>query len=97
MLQCHPKANPSYAIGVLYSRRGKYKQALGVLRQAYDKPDGRLDPIISFYLAQTPDSRQHQGRFWHGENALDFAYSAPRLSESGRSWMNYPVNTDPLR
>ena len=75
--------------GVLYFRRGKYKQALGVLRQAYDKPDGRLDPIISFYLAQTHLTQDNiKDAFKYGENALDFAYSAPRHAERIRSFMD---------
>ena len=53
--------------GVLYFRRGKYKQALGVLQQAYDKPDGRLTPSSRFTWLRQSDSRQHQGRLQHGE------------------------------
>ena len=91
MLQCHPKANPriTRSRGSSILGGGKYKQALGVLRQAYDKPDGRLDPIISFYLAQTHLKQDNvKDAFKYGENALDFAYSAPRHAERIRSFMD---------
>ena len=75
--------------GVLYFRRGKYKQALEVLRQAYAQPEGRVDPIISFYLAQTHLKQDNvKDAFKYGENALDFAYSAPRHTDRIKSFMD---------